>query len=35
MGNAIPALKAVAKETIPSIDEDGVAWAIEHHILAS
>jgi len=35
MGNAIPALKAVANETIPGIDEDGVAWAIEHHILAS
>lgn len=34
MGNAIAPLKAIAKETIPSIDEDGVAWAIEHHILA-
>lgn len=34
MGNAIAPLKAVAKQTIPSIDDAGVAWAIEHLILA-
>ncbi len=34
MGNAIAPLKAIANQTIPSIDEAGVAWAIEHIILA-
>ena len=33
MGNAIAPLKAVAKQVIPSIDDAGVAWAIEHLIL--
>lgn len=33
MGNAIAPLKAVADHIIPSIDEAGVAWAIEHLIL--
>jgi hydroxymethylpyrimidine pyrophosphatase-like HAD family hydrolase len=33
MGNAIPALKAIANQTIPSIDDAGVAWAIEHLLL--
>jgi Cof subfamily protein (haloacid dehalogenase superfamily) len=28
MGNAIPALKAVADLVAPSVEEDGVAWAI-------
>lgn len=35
MGNAIPALKAIANQTIPSIDEAGVAWAIHHLLLAT
>ena len=34
MGNAIPALKAIANQTIPSIDDAGVAWAIQHLLLA-
>jgi Cof subfamily protein (haloacid dehalogenase superfamily) len=33
MGNAIPALKAIANQTIPSIDDAGVAWAIKHLLL--
>ena len=33
MGNAIPALKAIANQTIPSIDDAGVAWAIEQLLL--
>lgn len=33
MGNAIPELKAVANHLIPSIDEDGVAIAIEEYLL--
>jgi Cof subfamily protein (haloacid dehalogenase superfamily) len=32
MGNAIPAVQAVADEVIPSVDEAGVAWAIERYI---
>jgi Cof subfamily protein (haloacid dehalogenase superfamily) len=33
MGNAIPRLKEVAKAVIPSVEEAGVAWAIEHYVL--
>jgi Cof subfamily protein (haloacid dehalogenase superfamily) len=33
MGNAIPELKAVAKHNLPTIDEDGVAIAIEQYLL--
>jgi len=33
MGNAVDELKAVADVIAPSCDEDGLAWAIERHIL--
>jgi Cof subfamily protein (haloacid dehalogenase superfamily) len=33
MGNAIPEVRAIADAVIPSVDEAGVAWAIEHYIL--
>lgn len=33
MGNAQPEVKAVARYEVPSVDEDGVAWGIEHLIL--
>lgn len=33
MGNARPEVKAVARYTVPSVDEDGVAWGISHLIL--
>ncbi len=33
MGNGIPEAKAAANVVIPGIDDDGVAWAIEHYIL--
>lgn len=33
MGNAIPALKEVADAVVPSVEEDGVAWAIEQYVL--
>jgi Cof subfamily protein (haloacid dehalogenase superfamily) len=35
MGNAIAAVRAVANAIIPSVDEAGVAWAIEHYILGN
>ncbi len=35
MGNAIPDLRAAANAIIPSVDEAGVAWAIERYILQS
>lgn len=35
MGNAIPEVKAIADAVIPSVDEAGVAWAIERYILGS
>jgi|GEM_PF-5597886 len=31
MGNAVPELKAIADEVIPSLDENGVAWAIDRY----
>jgi Cof subfamily protein (haloacid dehalogenase superfamily) len=34
MGNAIPAVRAAADAVIPSVEEAGVAWAIEHYLLA-
>jgi hydroxymethylpyrimidine pyrophosphatase-like HAD family hydrolase len=33
MGNAIPELKSIANQQLPSIDEDGVAIAIEQYLL--
>lgn len=33
MGNGIPAVQAIADAVIPSVDEAGVAWAIERYIL--
>lgn len=33
MGNAIPKLKELADVVVPSNDEDGVAFAITHHLL--
>lgn len=33
MGNARPQVQDVAKEIVPSVDDDGVAWGIEHLIL--
>lgn len=33
MGNAQPEVKAIARYTVPSVDEDGVAWGISHLIL--
>jgi hydroxymethylpyrimidine pyrophosphatase-like HAD family hydrolase len=33
MGNAIPAVRAAAAAVIPSVDEAGVAWAINQYIL--
>ena len=33
MGNAQPAVKEIAKAAVPSVDDDGVAWGIEHVIL--
>lgn len=33
MGNADPALRALGLNVLPSNDEDGVAFAIEHYIL--
>jgi Cof subfamily protein (haloacid dehalogenase superfamily) len=33
MGNAIPAVRAAADAVIPSVEEAGVAWAIEHYLL--
>src|SRR5690606_22938928 len=33
MGNANEAVKEVADAVIPSIDEAGVAWAIERYVL--
>jgi Cof subfamily protein (haloacid dehalogenase superfamily) len=35
MGNAIPAVRAAADAIIPTVEEAGVAWAIEHYILGS
>jgi hydroxymethylpyrimidine pyrophosphatase-like HAD family hydrolase len=35
MGNAIPAAHAIADAVIPSVEQAGVAWAIERYILAS
>ncbi len=34
MGNAVPELKAVADVVVPSVEEDGVAVAIEKYILS-
>lgn len=34
MGNAIPAARAIADGVIPSVEEAGVAWAIERYILS-
>ena len=33
MGNARPQVKAVAEHIVPSVDEDGVAWGIDHLLL--
>lgn len=33
MGNATPALKDLGFPVLPSNDQDGVAWAIEEHVL--
>lgn len=33
MGNAQPPVKAVADHIVPSVDEEGVAWGIEHLLL--
>ena len=33
MGNAQPEVKRIAGDVVPSVDEDGVAWGIEHIIL--
>ena len=33
MGNAQPQVKEIAAATVPSVDDDGVAWGIEHLIL--
>ena len=33
MGNAQPAVKAIARYTVPDVDADGVAWGVEHLIL--
>jgi Cof subfamily protein (haloacid dehalogenase superfamily) len=33
MGNAIPAVREAADAVIPSVEEAGVAWAIEHYLL--
>jgi Cof subfamily protein (haloacid dehalogenase superfamily) len=35
MGNGIPAAHAIADAVIPSVDQAGVAWAIERYILNS
>jgi Cof subfamily protein (haloacid dehalogenase superfamily) len=35
MGNAIPAVLEAADAVIPSVDEFGVAWAIEHYLLGA
>jgi Cof subfamily protein (haloacid dehalogenase superfamily) len=35
MGNAIPAARAIADAVIPTVDEAGVAWAIERYILGA
>jgi hydroxymethylpyrimidine pyrophosphatase-like HAD family hydrolase len=35
MGNAIPAAHAIADAVLPSVEQAGVAWAIEHYILSS
>jgi Cof subfamily protein (haloacid dehalogenase superfamily) len=32
MGNAIPAVREAADAVIPSVEEAGVAWAIEHYL---
>jgi len=34
MGNAIPAVRDAADAIIPSVEEAGVAWAIEHYLLS-
>jgi Cof subfamily protein (haloacid dehalogenase superfamily) len=31
VGNAVPELKAVAADIVPSIEENGVAWVINHY----
>jgi Cof subfamily protein (haloacid dehalogenase superfamily) len=33
MGNAIPAVREIADDVIPSVEEAGVAWAIERYLL--
>jgi hydroxymethylpyrimidine pyrophosphatase-like HAD family hydrolase len=33
MGNADPGLRGLGLPVLPSNDEDGVAWAIEQHLL--
>ena len=33
MGNAQPQVKEIAEKSVPSVDDDGVAWGIEHLIL--
>lgn len=35
MGNAIPRVRQIADAVIPTVQEDGVAWAIEKYILTS
>lgn len=35
MGNAIPAAHAIADAVIPSVEQAGVAWAIERYILTN
>jgi hydroxymethylpyrimidine pyrophosphatase-like HAD family hydrolase len=34
MSNGIPAAHAIADAVIPSVDDAGVAWAIERYILS-
>ena len=34
MGNAPDSVKRMAHAVIPSVDEDGVAWAIDRYILS-
>lgn len=35
MANARPQVKEVAEQIVPSVDDDGVAWGIEHILLQS
>jgi hydroxymethylpyrimidine pyrophosphatase-like HAD family hydrolase len=35
MGNAPDSVKRMARAVIPSVDDDGVAWAIDRYILGA